>query len=196
MRKRWSNQAKECRTEKCTEAPDGQFFIGGCRTAPCTKAPVSSVRVCLDVARLCTAEILCWVQLCEKWDFCCRVDENFVLCILLQPLQVGSYYLHHGGTKDNCPYTSCSNAKTGQRYLPGFVRKGECRRDNCPEAPAPPGFYFGRPGFCNLTRCTSGKRGTYYIQGCAVGACTNGNARCNAVRMSHTSLVIVLSGDI
>ena len=131
---------------------------------------------------------------CARSGIFCRVDGIFVLYILLQPLQVGSYYLYHGGTKDDCPYTSCSNAKAGQRYLPGFVSKGKCLKDNCPEVP--PGFYFGRPGFCDLTRCTSGKRGTYYTQGCSVGACTNGNARSNPIRMSHTSLVIVSSGGI
>ena len=108
-------------------------------------------------------------------------------CTLLQPLQVGSYYLFNGGTKDECPYTSCSNANLGQRYLPGFaVRKDNCSKEACPEAPAPPGFYFERAGYCNLTQCTSGKRGTYYTQGCAVDTCTNGNARSQPATHSHT----------
>ena len=113
-------------------------------------------------------------------------------CTLLQPLQVGSYYLSHGGTKDECPYTSCSNANFGQRYLPGFVvSKDNCSTEACPQVPAPPGFYFERAGYCKLTQCTSGKRGTYYTQGCAVDTCTNGNARSHPRTHSDTQPVIV-----
>ena len=81
MPKRWSNQAKECRTEKCTEAPEGQFFIGGCRTAPCTKAPVSSVRVCRRVSMwcVCVQWKSYWVQVRDKRFFRCRVNGSFVL---------------------------------------------------------------------------------------------------------------------
>ena len=91
-------------------------------------------------------------------------------------LQVGSYYLFHGGSSDRCPYASCSNAKVGQEYIPGFAVKGQCPTRNCTKKP-PKGFEFVTAGSCDVTECTNGRRGTYYTTECKVDTCTNGNAR-------------------
>ena len=92
-------------------------------------------------------------------------------------LQTGSYYLFNGGSHDQCPYASCSNAKLGHEYTPGFaVAKDKCETQEC-SGKLPKGFKFVTAGSCAITKCTNGERGSYYTTGCEVGQCTNGNAR-------------------
>ena len=100
-------------------------------------------------------------------------------------MQVGSYYLSHGGVKNECPYAPCSNAGVGQNYAQGFAVKNKCPIKECPTT-APPGFEFATAGSCTLTKCTNGERGTYFTEGCKVAACTNGNSRSNPTRITHT----------
>ena len=92
-------------------------------------------------------------------------------------LQAGHYYLFNGGTADDCPYSYCLNAERGQKYTPGYaVTKHTCPTEDCTNQPAP-GFYFTSAGSCDAIPCSTGERGTYYTEGCAVDACTNGNVR-------------------
>ena len=116
-------------------------------------------------------------------SFCAKAND---ICWCNTP-QVGNYYLFNGDTKNECPYTSCSNAGFGQKYTPGFVdTKDKCPTVDCPEYPAPAGFYFATAGSCELTRCSSAKRGTFYTHGCNVGTCTNGNARSKPTQILPT----------
>ena len=93
-------------------------------------------------------------------------------------IQAGGYYLFNGGTADDCPYASCSNADFGQEYTPGYaITNNTCPTEDCANKPAPAGFYFACAGSCDAIQCSTGERGTYYTEGCAVGNCTNGNAR-------------------
>ena len=121
------------------------------------------------------------------WWFCQHGNYFVAMCLvrpLLISLQTGNYYLRHGGTTGECPYTSCSDADFGERYIPKFATsKDECEAEACANSPAPAGFMFATAGFCNLTRCTNAQRGTFYTQQCDVGMCTNGNARCS---LTHT----------
>ena len=102
---------------------------------------------------------------------------------------MGSYYLFHGGSSDRCPYASCSNAKVGQEYTPGFAVKGQCPTQNCTKKP-PKGFEFVTAGSCDVAECTNGRRGTYYTTECKVDTCTNGNARSVCVYRGGNELTI------
>ena len=93
-------------------------------------------------------------------------------------MQPGNYYLFNGGTENNCPYASCTNARYGQKYAPGYaLAEDACPTEECTNKPVPPGFFFASAGSCDLTRCPTAKPGTFYTQECNVSACTNGNAR-------------------
>ena len=88
--------------------------------------------------------------------------------------QVGNYFLFNGGAEDDCPVASCTNARPGERYIPGHaVDPDGCPTTACENKP-PPGHYFGAN--CSLTRCALSPRGTYYTRGCELGNCTNGNS--------------------
>ena len=100
------------------------------------------------------------------------------MCAWLYMCQPGNYYIFNGGVNNSCPYTPCTNASFGQQYTPGYtLAEDECPVKDCPNNPAPAGFFFGSAGSCELSRCATGKPGTFYTRGCNLGRCTNGNVR-------------------
>ena len=121
-----------------------------------------------------------------RWR-CCYEWQCLVMRLLLLP-QVGHYYLRHGGTTGECPFTSCSNADLGEKYVQEFVTtKDGCRPGICANSPEA-GYKFATAGYCNVTRCTNAGRGTFYTRGCDVDVCTNGYVRYRLTHISHVCL--------
>lgn len=114
-------------------------------------------------------------------------------------VQVGNYYLYHGGTLNKCPFTPCRNAKLGYKYIGMATKEDACQtvptyvalihlelclcilmfsKDICVYLQVkcndviPKGYAYSSPGSCELVQCVAPPRGMYYTESCAMGCGT------------------------
>ena len=62
------------------------------------------------------------------------VEIYVMFCSLCVIVQVGNYYLNHGGNENKCSYAPCRNADLGSKYVEGWTAKEDTKHlpPSCP----------------------------------------------------------------